>query len=317
MKKIKVLLSLFIACISLFLFTSCKEKEKYSIYLPDGTPALACANILGEYSDKYNIHIVKASEIASSVALDDCDMAILPTTAAATLVYKKNIGIKMVSNNVFGNLYIVSVNGGSSLKDLYNSPIYATIGTTLDLLKYLLTNNDISYQETAELNENKTSIISKSDASEIIPLLALAKKQGKRAYAVLGEPAVTSAINKVEGLKISFDMQKLYEDITGADGYPQACFVAKNEMIDKHKDVIIDVFNLMKSNVNYLQENVTRLSELFKKYDSTLQNTSFCLDLIRRSNIRAEKAVDIKDTIYNYIYSLTSIEVKDDFYFNF
>ena len=317
MNSFKKIFTFFIIFTLVFLMSSCTKEEKYSIYMPDGTPALACANILDQYRDEYDIHIVKASEIAASVALDECDMAILPTTVAATLAYKKNIGIKMVSNNVFGNLYIVSVNGGSNLTDLYNSPIYVTVGTTLDLLKYILDNKEISYQETSQLDSNKVSIVSKSDSSEIIPLLALAKKQGQTAYAVLGEPAVSNAMSKIEGLAISFDMQALYKDITGYNGYPQACFVAKNEMINNHKKEISKVFDLMTSNLNYLQDNVSRLSEVFKVYDSSLQSTSFTLDLINRSNIRAEKAIDIKDTVYSYVKALTNIEITDDFFFKF
>ncbi len=317
MKILKRLATFCIIFTVIFFMSSCNKKEKYSIYMPDGTPALACANILGEYSDEYDIHIVKASEIASSVALDDCDMAILPTTVAATLAYKKNIGIKMVSNNVFGNLYIVSVNGGSSLKDLYNSPIYATIGTTIDLLKYLLTNNNIQYQETADLNENKTSIISKGDASEIIQLLALASKEGTSAYAVLGEPAVSNALSKVSGLEISFDMQEMYKSITGANGYPQACFVAKNDLIQNNSEVVNEVYNKMTLNSEYLTNNIDKLSNVYKEYNSTLQNTSFTLDLINRSNIRVEKATNIKDTVKSYVKALVNIDINDDFFYQF
>ena len=80
----------------------------YTIYLPDGTPALAIANLLDKADDRFKINFVNPTEIASSVSVSNCDMAIMPTISAATLYAKKNVPIKIVSNNVFGSLYLAS-----------------------------------------------------------------------------------------------------------------------------------------------------------------------------------------------------------------
>lgn len=129
----------FIIFLCLVIMTSCASDGSYTIYLPDGTPALAIANLLDKADDRFKINFVNPTEIASSVSVSNCDMAIMPTISAATLYAKKNVPIKIVSNNVFGSLYLASKTLINDVTNLKGHLIYATAGTTIDMIKYILT----------------------------------------------------------------------------------------------------------------------------------------------------------------------------------
>ncbi len=120
------------------------------IYLPDGTPALAVANVFTEGLDlagyTVNFHIVAAGQIGTIFnAQKDADLAIMPTIGAAT-VFSKGADIQLVSTHVFGNLYIAAVNSEvKTLSDLKGKTVNTTAATTIQLLQYLLKQNGIEY----------------------------------------------------------------------------------------------------------------------------------------------------------------------------
>lgn len=317
MKKILFVLLCFIS-IGL---CSCSKKdsvpETVQVYLPDGTPALALTKILDNgfsYQDvKTNIEIVQASEIAARVSQESCDLAIMPTTAAATL-FDKGVKLKLASVNVFGNLYITGTSELGSLSDLKGKVVYTTTGTTIALVKYLLTASDILFEEGSEKIEGKVVLSSKNDASEIIPLLKQAATKGIEGYGVLGEPQVTKAQSLISDLKIAVDLQKEYEIITGNKGYPQASLIVKNSFSEKYPDYISKFLEVLEENTAYLEENVSSLASIFQKYDSNLQNMSFNLETITRCNLKVVRSQEVKDTVKQYVKTLSKIELGDDFF---
>ena len=48
----------FIIFLCLVIMTSCASDGSYTIYLPDGTPALAIANLLDKADDRFKINFV-------------------------------------------------------------------------------------------------------------------------------------------------------------------------------------------------------------------------------------------------------------------
>ena len=233
MKKLFLLLTIFFLGL-----TSCNKEEtsrEVNVYMPDGTPALALASMLDEGFEYENVkttfHIVTASEIAATVSQSTCDLAIMPTTAAATL-YNKGIGLQLASVNVFGNLFIVGTKETTSLEDLKGKVIYTTAATTIQMVQYVLDANNIEYTDGAEAVEGKVALNSVGDATEIIANLKMGIQKGTEAYGVLGEPQVTKVQGMIAGLNINFDLQKEYKAITGFDGYPQACLIVKKSFAE-------------------------------------------------------------------------------------
>ncbi|MBS1476457.1 MAG: ABC transporter substrate-binding protein [Acholeplasmatales bacterium] len=297
--------------LTLILLASCSSQKAYNFYLPDGTPALAVASIINKSDERIKLNFVNATEIAGAVSSSDCDMAIMPTISAASLYAKKNVKIKMISNNVFGSLYLASKTKIENVSGLKGHLVYATAGTTIDMLKYILDKNAIKYNMSSEIIADEVSITTASSAQEIIPLL----NKNSEAFGVLGEPVLSNALLNVENLAIALDLQAEYGKINNTESYPQACFVAKDEMIDKHKDVILDVIELLKVNKEFLGQNIEALDSLYEKCNSSLKSISFNSDLISRCNIDFKLARDIKDEVSSYVKDLGNIELDDEFYY--
>ncbi|MDE7106502.1 MAG: hypothetical protein K2O22_04995 [Anaeroplasmataceae bacterium] len=297
-----------------------KRPDEVNIYMPDGTPALALANVLDEgftYGEsKTNFHIVQAAEIAARVSQDTCDLAIMPTTAAAQLYAKQGIKIQLASVNVFGNLYITGTHEISSLEDLKGKVILTTAATTIQMVKYVLDGNSIAYEESGEAIEGKVALSSMNDASDIIPLLKKAVTQGTECYGVLGEPQVTKAQSMIPELKITVDLQAEYKKLTTYDGYPQACLVVKEEFASTYPDYVKALLKKLEENSTYLNEHLNSLPEVFKKHESNLANMTFTADTITRCNVRLEKASSVKASVKEYVKALTKLELDDNFFWN-
>lgn len=316
MKKIIVLI---LGLLGLSLI-SCKQdtkKAEINVYMPDGTPALALAKVLDEgfiyEKTTTNFHIVQASEIGARVGQDICDMAIMPTTAAATL-FKAGTALKLASVNVFGNLYITGTSEVSSLENLKGKRILTTGATTMQMVEYVLKQKQIPYEESGETIEGKVALTVMNDASEIIPLLKQAIMKNTELFGVLGEPQVTKAQGLIPELKIAVDLQKEYKEITGFDGYPQACLIVKNALLEKNSKYVEAFLESLKENEEYLKKNVAELPNVFKKYDSNLANMTFSLDTIARCNVRFESAATVKSSVIAYVKALANKEVDDTFF---
>ena len=316
----KKLYSLFLLFLGIVLF-SCKQEDKIkeiNIYMPDGTPALALANVMDQGIQheeiNANFHIVQASEIAARVSQDSCDMAIMPTTSAANL-FTSGVELKLASVNVFGNLYITGTHEVESLEELKGKRILTTGATTLQMVEYILKNNQIPYEEAGAAIEGKVALTVLNDASEIIPLLKQAVMKKTELYGVLGEPQVTKAQSVISELKIAVDLQKEYKTITGFDGYPQACLIVKNKLLQQNKAWVEKFLSTIEDNEDYLKNNTTNLPEVFKKYESNLANMSFTADTIKRCNIRLEYFLAVKNSVIAYIKALTNKEVNESFFY--
>ncbi len=316
MKKLWILI---LVILSIGLYACDKEEapNEVNIYLPDGTPALAMANLLDEGFDyegtKTNVHIVAASEIAARVSQESCDIAIMPTTAAAQL-FHRGIELQLASVNVFGNLYITGTKETSSLEDLKGKVVLTTAATTIQMVKYILDGVNVPYEESGSPVEGKVALSSTSDASEIIPRLKQAMTKEEELYGVLGEPQVTKAQGAISGLKINFDLQQEYKSLTGFDGYPQACLVVKNALSAKYPKYMEALLSKLTNNEAYLNANLEKLPKVFEAYESNLANMSFTADTIQRCNLRIVLSRDVMDSVKQYVKELAKIELTDAFF---
>lgn len=79
---------------------------KAQVYLPDGAPALAMAQMLGEGFANAEFHVVKADQIGANMN-KNADIGILPSTAAATLYRQTGGKIIMLGISTLGNMYLL------------------------------------------------------------------------------------------------------------------------------------------------------------------------------------------------------------------
>ena len=115
MKKIlSTLLSAVIVGVSALGFAACNNQSKgIEVYVPDGAPALAIAQLVAEdmqFGKEVNYHVVDADSISSNVTYGDmnknADLCILPVNAASKLL-GDGANYKMLGTVTHGNLYLV------------------------------------------------------------------------------------------------------------------------------------------------------------------------------------------------------------------
>jgi len=180
------------------------KTESITIVLPDGGPALAMAYLMKNYPEEiagtkvtYKI-VAGADEIKASVTNGEADIAIMPTNLASIL-YNGGTPIKLIGTNSYGLLYLLSDSvkkESFSLESLKGQILHVVGqgGTPEIVLKKILESANIEYVDGGdEAVEGKVVIKYHTDGSEIIGAFVNEKIH----FAVLGEPAASTAIAKV------------------------------------------------------------------------------------------------------------------------
>ena len=233
--KISKKLGIILAAAATLPLSACGgNPETLAVYAPDGAPALAFSAMMSEGFDGAEFTVVAPTTIAAHVSNGDADIAVMPVNAAAAL-YNGGLDITMLSVNTHGNLYFVGdAEADMTLEKLKGARV-GVIGQAQvpDLtLRMLLGENGIEYVVSETARDGAVALRYAADGSALMPLL----KQGAIDYAFIAEPAATTACERF-GKEIVLDAQQLWRDSFGSD-YPQACVVAKNDVIKNNKSFV-------------------------------------------------------------------------------
>ena len=246
MKKILVLLLALVLTATLAAsFVGCSEThvENITVYVPDGGPALGMAYLMKDVKAidgvtiKYEI-VKGAQEIAAAVTNGDADVAIMPTNLAAKL-YNAGKEIVLVGTNSHGLLYLLSDQENFALNDLKGKVLHLVgqAGTPEAVVKKVLDANSIAYEESDAPVDGKVALKFYADGSQVIQGLV----SGSIHYAILGEPAVSTALQKAaaKNVQIVADLQALWATATGSDAsYPQTALVVKKSLIKTDEKLV-------------------------------------------------------------------------------
>lgn len=319
MKKLIVIATLFVFCLSVvFAFAGCDNGERLQIYVPDGAPSLAVANIIegGKIGDyKANVTISTGEDVVAKCGSGQADIAILPTNAAVKICSTRD-DYQLFTTNVWGLLYVVGWSEVSSILEL-NGKTVASIGmgnTGEYLFKRILDVNGVSYAD----NGVKLNYV--DDGTTAVGMLM----QNKCDFALLGEPAATNAINKAKAngktLYRVFDLQALWQDVTESDktGYPQASVIVKKSLLVQH-GFADALYKVLTDNNAYLSNNVKKLGDVLQSAGSLL-TVNYTADIISRCNINVVKACTIKQEIHDYLEQFGAQftqMLKDEIYYEF
>lgn len=320
MKKVFLVAVLFVFCfLTVFTFFSCNDGEQLQIYVPDGAPALAVANIIqgGKIGNfKTNVTISTGEDVVAKCGSGQADVAIIPTNAAVKVCSARSDYL-LFTTNVWGLLYVIGWSSASNLADLSGKTV-ASIGmgnTGEYLFKRILDVHNVSY-----IDNGGVSLHYVDDGTTAIGMLM----QGKCEFALLGEPAATNAINKVKAngktLYRVFDLQELWQDVTASDktGYPQASVIVKKSLLSQ-EGFADALYSLLADNNEFLLNNVEKLSEILSLAGS-LTTVDYTADIIDRCNLNVVKACEIKREIYGYLEQFGKQfdqMLKDDIYYEF
>ncbi|MCH5164903.1 MAG: ABC transporter substrate-binding protein [Clostridiales bacterium] len=312
MKKFisKVLAFLSALTIAVPLTACSKDDGKVHIYMPDGAPAIALSALMDSGYAGADFTVVTASSIAGHVSSGNADMAIMPINAAAKL-YNGGVDIVMLTVNTHGNLYIVGNSGVDELGDLVGMRLGVIgRGNVPDLiLRMLLEESDIDYEVSDSAVSGKIALRYEETGGALLPLLG----KGDIDYALLGEPAVTTATTKFEGKVPVIDMQETWELTIGGE-YPQACLVAKGSLIDNRREFVNGFLAALEKSDGWAEANPDKALQAVKSHmqkGSTSELTVLSSTIVKRCNIYTVAAEEKRADCTDYFRLLTRLELDN------
>lgn len=301
MKKFLVLIFAFV--LALGVFVGCDNDDYVDIYVPDGAPALSLVSIFDRTEiagQKVRFTVVPSANIMTYLTSKNADLAIVPTNAAS-IIYNKDNPYKYVSANTHGNLFMVGTEATQDLEELKGKVVGVMMkGQVPDLVfRTVLEQNNIEYEVGEAPIEGKVTLRYVQDGSEILILI----KEGVLKYGILGEPAVTTAINNIDGAQIAFDFQELW-----GGGYPQAGLMAKNSVSDEFIKAFFD--ELEKDETFALDNPNDALDRIKAKMISSSETTIKYLNeqIIENCNVKLVKAENCKDDVIKLLTAFNKLE---------
>ncbi len=219
----------------LSVFGGCKDKVpagEVSVYMPDGAPALALAELMAKDTDEDGVtyRVVAANAIDLAVTGNDsaenADFCILPLNSASLHVHA-GAEYQMLGTVTHGNMYLISKSAAKvdELSDL--------VGETVGVMQ-LANVPGLTFKAAL----NKQSVAWQEVKGEVLPsesvvnLQAVTGVDGSFAYYLAPEPLVSKKLaNTAAGFQIVGDLQTLYGGQSGETGYPQAVLVGKKSFL--------------------------------------------------------------------------------------
>lgn len=267
---------------------------------------------LGE-NVKIEYESVKSPDIMpSKIISGEVDFAVVPTNLAAKL-HNKGVPYKLAASTVWGVLYIASSEDIKGWQDLKGKEIY-TIGRGLTpdiLFRYLLTENGLNPDEDVDIKYL-------TGPQELSGFMIT----GKAKTAVMPEPMLSAVLTKNEDVKISLDLQKEWESVTGQESYPQSSLFIKNDVIEKYPDVVKKFLEEYEKSIEWVNENPAQAGKYVEELNIGL-NAKIAEKAIPGSNLKYVEAADVKPAVEKYLkvlhdFSEESIGGKlpgDEFYY--
>ena len=255
-RTVSILLAL-----TLFLTLGCSalaaERKTVSVMVLNGTTGFGMAQFMadeaeGKTARTFDFSVeTDASAVTAALISGDCDIAALPTNAAATVYNKTEGGIRLLALNTLGVLYLV-VNSESvsveSLADLAGMTVYVPAQNPRFLFQALCdaaqvdVTVDDSYAQPADLRT------------------ALAT--GEVDIAVLPEPMVTIACAKNEKLAVALDLTEQWDSVFEPDSLVQGCVVARTAFVEEHPELVSAFLERYGASIEYLTEEPEQAAQL-------------------------------------------------------
>lgn len=310
------------------------DENKYSVYCPDGAPALSLLNGISKEDDTFEYHVISSETVQAQVTGETpkADFCVLPLNLASKLL-GTGTSYRMLGTVTHGNLFFLTTGENALLtSENLSSLVGKTVGAVQLTnvpgltLQVVLGQNNIPFQTIESLQAER--------AADKVNLLQMGANAGSVSpafgcdYYLCPEPAVTAKIkgtaNTPDPFKLAGDLQKLYG---GEEGYPQAVLVAKKSVIENDKDSVDKLVSYFKGNAEYLAgvETATVLSLLAgmrtNGLDPAFNQNNLNGTVIQNCSVRFCGAKDCKDAVNAFLAKLIAVNanaaktVSDDFYY--
>ena len=309
------------AVLMVFGLASCKKPQddnSYTLYVPDGAPALSVARLLNTNNavENLNIKVVQASMISSYVTGENpkADFAIMPVNACSKLLGSAK-DYKMLGVVTHGNLFLMKKANGvnittSNLSELIGKKVGVINLTNVPGLtfKAILAQNNIPFtSEVASFSEQTLNLVALADGMAVTP-------NSECDYFVVPEPAMTTKQNATQGkLSLSASLQELYG---GTEGYPQAVLVGKNSVISTA--VAQNLINSFSQNQAWLTDANTKMEDIISAVKSgyiddfspTFSAQNLNATVINNCAIKFIDAQSQKQSVLAYLQKINAISAN-------
>lgn len=310
------------------LFAACSDEDGIDVYAPDGAPALALAQLMGDEmqfgSDKtVNYNVVNANTIQTYVTGENpqAELCVLPVNAAA-MALGSGENYKMLGTVTHGNIYVVSNTEKTALtaanleeqltgKMVGCIQLQSFVGFALQIV---LDKYDIEYritEDNEDVQEGIVNIINISDPAGQITGAA------SYDYMVAAEPVVSTKTGNIPTLEQVGDLQALY----GEGGYPQAVLVAKADFIENNAEFVAQFIAAVEANATWLTADATSAETVVNAVSSHLPEGStptfnaknLTKNVIEKCAVRFESAASCKEEVKNFLAEITAVNPKMQF----
>ena len=318
---------------------ACKQDadtdKTYSVYAPDGAPALALVNAIEDKAEKFEYHVVDSSTIQTYVTGEEpeADFCILPVNAASKILGTGTV-YQMLGTVTNGNLFFLSAEDN---EDLTQDNLSTLVGKSVGVvqlpnvpgltLQVVLSKYKIDYQiveNNGEQAQDKVNLIA-FDPANVTPA-------GGCDYYLCPEPAASTKIKGTASAQKPFrmagDLQALYG---GEEGYPQAVLVAKKSVLEgdkTDKDVVKTMLSYMENSNAYLKTVTpeTVLSALdgvrTEGLSASFNANNLTSEVIANCSVRFTAASACKERVNAFLEELIAVNesaakaVSDAFFYN-
>ncbi len=268
----------------------------------------------GEVSNLYTFTLAaSADEVSPLLMKGELDMACVPANLAAVLYQKTEGDIVTLAVNTLGVLYIVeNGNAVTSMADLAGKTIVASgKGSTPEFaLRYLLSENGLD-------PDADVTIDWKSEHSECVSALAT----GAATIAMLPQPFVTVAQNKISGLRTALDLTAEWDALDNGSALLTGVIVARREVAEANPAAVDAFLQDYAQSVSWVNANVADAAELIGSYD--IVEAAVAEKALPYCNIVCITGAEMKDKLSGYLQVLADADASsvggampgDDFYY--
>ncbi len=322
MKKLSILLSALLCGLCLFGGAACGTEEKsYSVYAPDGAPALALAQAISQEQADGNLfeyRVISAATVVAQVTGENpaADFCVLPVNAAGKLLGTGE-QYKMLGTVTNGNMYFLTTGENPPITEENLSA--ALTGKTVGVVQLtnvpgltfqaVLKEKKIPYTIGGEAQTDKVNLKAIQDAAaEVTPA-------GGCDYYLCPEPAASTKIAKTaqspKPFHLAGDLQKLYG---GEEGYPQAVLIVKSLLLEEDANAVKTLVSHFEKGAEFLRTASSEqvLSLLAEKRTQGLTPSftaeNLTAEVIKNCSVRFTKSADCKDSVNAFLEKLKEID---------
>lgn len=262
-----------------------------------GLVSLMEKNEKGEIAQKYDFSLyASAQEIVPLLVKGELDIAAIPANLAA-IQFNKNDGlVQVIAINNLGVLSILEKgNSITSVADLKGKVIYAPAsgkGAVPEYaLNYILTQNglDPSKDVTVEW---------KTEVTEIIATL----KKSDNGIALLPQPAATTALSNVEGLREAINVNDAWDALGLDSKLVTGVIVVRTAFAEANPEAVTKFLEEYEQSAKFVNENIEEAAKLVSKYK--IASEDIAINSIPKCNITFIKGDSMKNILGTYLKTL-------------